>query len=109
MIYKICSQQLWDESVAAGVFEGAPIDLADGYIHFSSADQVAETAAKHFSGQSDLLLIAINEEKFGDALKWEVSRGADLFPHLYGTFEPAIADSVKVMPLTGDGVHSIPI
>ena len=109
MIYKICSQQLWDEALAVEVFEGAPVDLADGYIHFSSAEQVAETAAKHFSGQRDLLLIAICEEQFGDSLQWEVSRGGALFPHLYGTFDPAIADSVKAMPLSDDGVHSIPI
>lgn len=109
MIYKICPQELWDEAVAADVFKGAPIDLLDGYIHFSSASQVAETAAKHFAGQNDLLLVAIDEKKLGDDLKWEESRGGDLFPHLYNTFSPAQADSVSAITLEDNGVHSIPI
>ena len=109
MIYKICPQELWNQAIEADVFLGAPIDLQDGYIHFSSASQVAETAAKHFAGQNDLLLIAIDEKKFGDDLRWEESRGGDLFPHLYNTFSPAQADFVREMPLGDNGVHSIPI
>ena len=67
---------------------GAPIDLADGFIHFSTAEQVRETAAKHFAGQTDLLLVAIDGGRLGDALKYEVSRGGALFPHLYGAARP---------------------
>lgn len=82
IIYKIVPVALWQEAQAAGVFRGAPVDLADGFIHFSTAQQVAETAAKHFAGQSDLLLVAVNADALG-ALKWEPSRGGALFPHLY--------------------------
>ncbi len=83
IIYKICPKSLWDQALAAGVFEGAPVDHADGFIHFSTAGQVVETASKHFAGQHGLLLLAVEVSKLGDALKYEVSRGGDLFPHLY--------------------------
>jgi uncharacterized protein (DUF952 family) len=82
-IYKIVAADAWRAAEADGVFHGAAIDLADGYIHFSTAAQVEETAAKHFAGQSGLLLVAIDPARLGDALKWEVSRGGALFPHLY--------------------------
>ena len=75
IIYKIAPQALWQDAVAKGRFDGAPVDLADGFIHFSTAAQVRETAAKHFAGQDGLLLVAIDAAKLGDALKWEVSRG----------------------------------
>ncbi|MGJ0508376.1 MAG: DUF952 domain-containing protein [Methylocystis sp.] len=97
LIYKIISAPEWRAAEAAGVFHGAAIDLADGYIHFSTADQASETAAKHFSGQSDLLLVAVDAGKLGDALKWEPSRGGALFPHLYA---PLSLDAVaRVAPL----------
>lgn len=83
VIYKICSAKLWSDALGQGVFAGAPVDLADGYIHFSTASQVSETAAKHFSGQRDLLLLAIRADAIGNELKYEVSRGGALFPHLY--------------------------
>jgi uncharacterized protein (DUF952 family) len=69
----------------AGSFAGAPVDLADGYIHLSTADQLAETIEKHFVGQSDLQIVAVDLEPLGDAVKWEESRGGALFPHIYGT------------------------
>ena len=75
LVYKIAPAALWREAEAAGLFQGAPVDRADGFIHFSSGAQVAETAAKHFAGQADLLLVAVDAEALGPALKWEVSRG----------------------------------
>ena len=83
-LYKICPAALWREAERAGAFRGSAVDLRDGFIHFSTAAQVAETAAKHFAGQSDLLLIGVDSAPLGAALKWEPSRGGALFPHLYG-------------------------
>jgi len=107
-IYKICSKGAWDTAVDHGVFAGAPIDLEDGYIHFSSASQVAETAAKHFNGQDDLVLIALDASKLGSNLKWEPSRGGDLFPHLYGELRVGLAEWVKPLPVGADGRHVFP-
>ncbi|BCG83178.1 DUF952 domain-containing protein [Mesorhizobium sp. 113-3-3] len=107
-IYKITPQALWREAEANGRFTGAPIDVADGFIHFSTAAQVRETAAKHFSGQTDLLLAAIDDASLGDALKYEVSRGGALFPHLYGVLELNAVLWVKPLPLGADGVHQFP-
>jgi uncharacterized protein (DUF952 family) len=108
IIYKICPEILWREAERAGRFDGAPIDLADGYIHFSAADQVRETAAKHYAGQRDLLLVAVDAGSLGEALKWEVSRGGALFPHLYATLDPVAALWVKPLPLGADGSHVFP-
>ena len=107
-IFKICPEALWREAEKRGSFNGAPIDLADGFIHFSTADQMRETAAKHFAGQEDLLLVAVDTRDFGDALKWEVSRGGALFPHLYGPLDLAAAIWVKELPLGEDGAHQFP-
>jgi len=98
LIYKIVSQSEWALAEAAGVFMGAEIDLADVYIHFSSESQVAETAAKHFAGRDDLLLVAVDATAVGDALKWEPSRGGDLFPHLYAPLK--LSDVVSVARYT---------
>jgi uncharacterized protein (DUF952 family) len=84
MIYKICSASEWRSAEKAGAFNGSTVDLQDGFIHFSTAAQVAETARRHFHGQTDLVLIGVREKELGPALKWEPSRGGDLFPHLYG-------------------------
>lgn len=108
LIYKIAPDSLWRDAEAAGVFSGAPVDLADGFIHFSTAEQVRETAAKHFAGQDNLLLIAVDAERLGDALKWEVSRGGALFPHLYAPLDPASAVWVRPLPLGEDGKHEFP-
>lgn len=108
LIYKICPASLWREAVRDGVFKGAAIDLADGFIHFSSAEQVAETAAKHFAGQDDLLLIAVEADKLGDALKWEPSRGGALFPHLYGDLALSAVEQVEELPRDSAGVHIFP-
>ena len=108
IIYKICPEALWREAEKAGRFEGAPVDLADGFIHFSTADQVAETAAKHFAGQSGLLLIAIDGQRLGDALKYEPSRGGALFPHLYGALDLAAVLWLKPLPIGSNGNHVFP-
>jgi len=108
LIYKIAPRALWNEAAAKGVFSGAPIDLADGYIHFSTAEQARETAAKHFAGQADLVLVAIDGASFGDALRWEVSRGGALFPHLYAELPVTAALWVKDLPLGPDGQHQFP-
>jgi len=108
MIYKICPRELWEEAEAAGRFDGAPVDLADGFIHFSTAGQAVETAAKHFAGQDDLVLVAVDPMLLGDALKYEVSRGGALFPHLYAPLDPAMVASVRPLPLGGDGNHLFP-
>jgi uncharacterized protein (DUF952 family) len=81
--FKILTADQWAQFTADGAFAGAPIDISDGYIHMSTADQVAETLAKHFAGQDGLVIAEIDISGFGDALKWEVSRGGALFPHLY--------------------------
>jgi uncharacterized protein (DUF952 family) len=109
IIYKITPKDAWQSAKAKGVFEGAPIDLSDGYIHFSTADQARETAAKHFADQDDLLLVAIDAVALGDALKWEPSRGGALFPHLYAHLSMEHVLWEKPMPLDKNGVHQMPL
>lgn len=106
-IYKIVPRQLWLEAEKAGVFKGALVDLSDGYIHFSTAEQAAETAAKHFAGQQGLLLVAIETQALGVALKYEPSRGGALFPHLYGDLSLNAVKWVKPLPLE-NGLHVFP-
>ncbi|MCB8822733.1 DUF952 domain-containing protein [Microvirga rosea] len=108
IIYKICSQPLWKAAEEAKVFHGAPIDAQDGYIHFSTASQVRETAEKHFSGQEGLLLIAVEGSRLGDALRYETSRGGALFPHLYAPLSLSAVLWVKSLPLGPDGLHVFP-
>ena len=100
LVYKISSASLWAQAQQAGAFFGSPVDLADGYIHFSTADQVAETAAKHFAGQRDLMLVAVTTDALGPSLRWEPSRGGALFPHLYGPLP--LASVCWARPLTLD-------
>jgi uncharacterized protein (DUF952 family) len=107
-IYKICPRALWQDAERKGRFDGAPIDAADGFIHFSTADQVRETAAKHFAGQDDLLLLAVDGDRLGAALKYEVSRGGALFPHLYASLDLAAVLWVKPLPLGPSGEHQFP-
>jgi uncharacterized protein (DUF952 family) len=108
IIYKITPQAPWREAETHGRFTGAPIDVADGFIHFSTAAQVKETAAKHFAGQTGLLLVAIDGTSLGAALKYEVSRGGALFPHLYGPLDLKAVLWVRPLPLGADGVHQFP-
>lgn len=107
-IYKISPLAAWRQAEAAGLFTGAPVDLADGYIHFSTAAQVRETAAKHFAGQTDLILVAIDAAALGAALKWEPSRGGALFPHLYGDLPMSAVRWTKPLALGADGAHLFP-
>lgn len=108
-IYKICPSALWRAAEAKGRFEGAPVDFADGYIHFSSAAQVAETAVRHFSGQDDLVLVAVDPAALDPAaLRWEPSRGGHLFPHLYAALPLSAVAWVKPLPLAQDGTHRFP-
>ena len=108
LIYKILSAADWQQAERAGVFKGAGIDLNDGFIHFSTAVQAAETAAKHFAGQAGLVLVAVDAEKLSAALKWEVSRGGQLFPHLHGHLATDEVAWVKPLPLDASGKHSFP-
>ncbi|MGA8170953.1 MAG: DUF952 domain-containing protein [Methylocystis sp.] len=103
LVYKIVAAPAW--RAAGAVFPGAGVDLADGYIHFSSATQVEETAARHYAGQRDLLLVAIEAGKLGAALKWEASRGGQLFPHLYGELPTSAVAWVRPLPLDSAGGH----
>ncbi|XEN29590.1 DUF952 family protein [Ensifer sp. WSM1721] len=107
-IYKIVPTLLWQEARRTGQFIGAPVDLADGFIHFSTRDQVAETAARHFEGQDDLLLVAVDAEALGDKLVYEPSRGGALFPHLYAPLPLAAVQWEKPLPLGSDGLHIFP-
>ena len=104
IVYKIADKALWESAEAAGVFTGAEIDVQDGYIHFSTAAQVAETARRHFLNRDDLLLIAIDGDKID--LVWEPSRGGDLFPHLYADLNMDAV--IGVIPMSPDS-HGIPI
>ena len=108
LVFKIVSAAEWGAAERAGIFQGAAIDVSDGFIHLSTAAQVAETAARHFSGQADLLLIAFDDTGLGPALRWEKSRGDALFPHLYGALEPRMAHWVQPLPLGADGTHVFP-
>ena len=105
LILKIVPRALWLEAEATGTFAGAYVDLSDGFIHFSTPAQAEETAARHFGGQHDLLLVAVEEAKLGGALKWEVSRGGASFPHLYAPLAVADVAWVKPLPLGPDGRH----
>lgn len=108
IIYKICPQAEWRAAERDGAFAGSPIDIADGYIHLSTGGQVAETASRHFSGLTDLVLVAVRSSELGSALKWEPSRGGDLFPHLYGSLPVAHAQWVRPLPLDENGLHVFP-
>ena len=108
MIYKICPASAWREAERQGVFRGSPVDISDGFIHFSTATQVAETARKHFFGRTGLFLIVVDAEALGDALRWETSRNDELFPHLYGELDLGAVTSILSMHARSDGYHDIP-
>lgn len=107
LIYKILRRPEWDALCEAGVTLGAPVDLADGYIHFSTAAQVVETVAKHFANDSDLVLLAVDAESLGQDLRWEPSRGGALFPHLYRELRMSDVVWDKSLPLGAAG-HIFP-
>jgi uncharacterized protein (DUF952 family) len=105
VVYKIVVTEEWIEAEAAGVFTGAPVDRADGFIHFSTAEQAPDTAAKWFAGRDDLTLAAIDSEALGMDLRWEPSRGGALFPHLYATLPMSAVVWSRPLPLGSDGRH----
>ena len=107
-IYKILRAEDFAALDRDGETAGAPVDLADGYIHFSTAAQVAETAARHFAGADDLVLAAVEAGALGTALKWEPSRGGDLFPHLYRRLRRSDLAWIAPLPLGRDGAHRFP-
>jgi uncharacterized protein (DUF952 family) len=107
-IYKICSRSEWRTAEAQGAFLGSAVDRRDGFIHFSSATQLAETAAKHFADQTDLMLIAVDAQALGTALKWERSRNDELFPHLYGALALATVHWARPLPDAIEGKRQIP-
>lgn len=108
-IYRIASAEVWRRAEAAGSFAGTEHDLRDGFIHFSTAAQVAETAARHYAGLADLVLVRVSVVALGEALRWEPSRGGALFPHLYGPLPLSAVTSVAPFPLGEDGVHVLSI
>jgi len=107
LIYKILRAEEWAALQAQGETSGAPIDVSDGFIHFSTAEQAAETAARHFAGAEGLMLLAMQAEDLGDALKWEVSRGGARFPHLYAPLRHADVLWAEPLPLVS-GQHRFP-
>lgn len=107
-VYKICAAAIWREAEQRGAFRGAPVDLRDGYIHFSTAAQVVETAQRHFAGERDLVLVTVDAAELGANLRWEPSRGGALFPHLYGTLPMSAVRRVDPLPLGPDGRHVFP-
>lgn len=107
-IYKILPRAEWKLAQTAGRFDGSAVDRQDGYIHFSTAAQASETARRHFAGQSDLVVLEVEAEDLGEALRWEPSRGGDLFPHLYGPLSAPDVLRVHDAPLDADGVPVTP-
>jgi uncharacterized protein (DUF952 family) len=107
-IYKICPASAWREAERQGVYRGSADDARDGFIHFSTAAQVAETARKHFFGQTGLFLIAVDADALGEALRWERSRNNELFPHLYSEFDLGAVTAILDLRSRADGYHDVP-
>ena len=101
--FKIQSHADWRRTLAEGAYDGSPVDHADGYIHLSAADQLAVTAAKHYAGQSDLMLIEVDLDALGETLVWEPSRGGALFPHIYGPLPVAATRGARALSVTDGG------
>lgn len=108
LIYHMCKRAEWDAARATGRYLGSSQDVADGFIHFSTAMQIVESAAKHRAGQADLVLIEVDSERLGPALRWERSRHGQLFPHLYGPLPLDAVRRVAELPLGADGRHGFP-
>jgi uncharacterized protein (DUF952 family) len=108
-IFHMCRREEWEAAERAGAYRGSSQDEADGFIHFSTAAQVRESAAKHRAGQSGLVLLEVDPGRLGAALKWEPSRGGQLFPHLYGRLPVEAVIRVAELPLGPDGRHVFPL
>lgn len=107
-VYKVLAQAVYEAAKSEGQFLGTGNDLRDGFIHLSAAHQIAGTLAKHYAGQKDLLLLGVDPERLGESLKWEPSRGGDLFPHLYGALPLDAILSVAPLALDDDNWHILP-
>jgi uncharacterized protein (DUF952 family) len=107
-IYKICERKQWADAEREGSFRGSAVDYADGYIHFSTAAQAPGTAGKHFAGMTDLVIVAVDADALGKALKWEPSRGGAVFPHLYAPLPLTAVRWVKPIRMDDDGRHMLP-
>jgi uncharacterized protein (DUF952 family) len=108
LIYKVASHELVDAALASGTFTGSPVDLADGFLHFSTAVQLPETLRLHFAGQSDLVLLGIYADALRSSLKWEPSRGGQLFPHLYGGLSMSAVEHSAPIAVAEDGSVTLP-
>ena len=109
LVFKIANRSDWQDACADGAFAGSDVDRRDGFIHLSARHQLAGTAEKHFSGQPELVLIAFASSALGESLRWEPSRGGDLFPHLYAPLPTAAALWTKPLHLGEDGVPILPL
>ena len=107
-VYRILTRQAWEAAASLGRYTGSEHDVRDGFIHFSTAAQVAETAAKHYAGLEDLVLLSVPVAALGSALRWEVSRGGALFPHLYAALRTSHVARVDPLPLDERGRHVLP-
>ncbi len=108
MIYHMCPAEAWAEAVRAGRYLGSAADQRDGFIHFSTAEHLAESARRHRAGEAGLVLVAVEAARLGARLRWEPSRDGTLFPHLYGPLSPSEAASVVLLPIGPDGEHVFP-
>jgi uncharacterized protein (DUF952 family) len=108
LIYHMCRQAEWAAAETTGTYRGSSQDAADGFIHFSTAEQIRESARKHRAGQGDLVLVTVDAERLGAALKWDQSRGGTLFPHLYGPLPLEAVVRVDPLPTGRDGLHLFP-
>ena len=107
-IYKVASREIYEASLAAGSFVGPPIDLKDGYIHFSSATQLGETIRLYFAGLGDQVLFQVAAAPLGEALQWEASRGGDLFPHLFSPLPMTSVSNMARLDVPADGIVTLP-
>lgn len=107
-VYKVMSRNQWEAMQSAGRFDGAAIDLQDGFIHLSAAGQLQETVAKHFHGQPDLVVVAVDTGSLGTCLRWEISRGGALFPHLYASLRIDSVTETFALPMNEHGQHEFP-
>lgn len=108
LIYHVCRVEEWHAAHNTGSYGGSSQDVADGFIHFSTAAQLRASVAKHRAGQDGLVLVAVDAEQLGEALKWEPSRGGELFPHVYDSLSMAAVEAVYELPLGDDGMHIYP-
>lgn len=109
LAYKVLTGPQMTQLEADGVFKGAPVDLADGYIHLSTEAQLTETVDKHFAGQDDLHVVAVDLEALGDAVRWEPSRGGQLFPHIYGDLPLSVAVAYGPLERDDAGAAKLPV